>query len=67
MNLSNQIMIANSFIYSSFYFQIVLFFGHVVLSFLLAFVISLSFEAPVVTMLKILTPNRKKILVENRD
>lgn len=44
-----------------------MFFGHMVLSFLLAFIISLSFEAPVVTMLKILTPNRKKILVENRD
>lgn len=49
------------------FFQIVLFFGHLILSYLLAFAISLSFEAPVVTMLKILTPNRKKILVENRD
>lgn len=47
--------------------QIVMFFGQVVLSYLLSFIISLSFEAPVVTMLKILTPNRKKILVENRD
>ncbi|XP_031635860.1 O-acyltransferase like protein [Contarinia nasturtii] len=47
--------------------MIVLFFGHMILSFLLAFIISLSFEAPVVTMLKILTPNRKKILVESRE
>ncbi|XP_055326560.1 nose resistant to fluoxetine protein 6 [Sitodiplosis mosellana] len=41
--------------------MIVLFFGHMILSFLLAFVISLSFEAPVVTMLKILSPSREKI------
>uniref|UniRef100_A0A182R512 NRF domain-containing protein n=1 Tax=Anopheles funestus TaxID=62324 RepID=A0A182R512_ANOFN len=34
--------------------------GQVVSSYVLAFIISLSFEAPVVTMLKILSPNRKK-------
>jgi hypothetical protein len=43
-----------------FHFQITNFFGQVVASFLLAFAISLAFEAPVVTMLKIIAPNRKK-------
>lgn len=51
---------------SYFFPQIVMFFGHMMLSFLLAFIISLSFESPVVTMLKILKPNREKIL-RNRD
>lgn len=39
------------------------FLGQIVASFVLAFAVSLAFEAPVVTMLKILTPNRKKRLV----
>ncbi|XP_067638843.1 nose resistant to fluoxetine protein 6-like isoform X2 [Eurosta solidaginis] len=40
--------------------MVILFFGLVVASYLLAFVVSMSFEAPVVTMLKILSPSRKK-------
>lgn len=43
--------------------QVITFFGQVVASYILSFVVSLSFEAPVVTMLKIMTPNRKKRLV----
>ncbi|XP_055846411.1 nose resistant to fluoxetine protein 6 [Episyrphus balteatus] len=42
--------------------MIVTFFGLVVCSWILSFLVSLSFEAPVVTMLKILTPNRKKLV-----
>lgn len=42
--------------------MMITFFGQVVCSYVLSFVVSLSFEAPVVTMLKILTPNRKKRL-----
>lgn len=42
--------------------QVITFFGLVVCSYLLSFVVSLSFEAPVVMMLKILSPNRKKRL-----
>jgi hypothetical protein len=38
----------------------VIFFGQTVLSFAFAFIISVAFEAPVVTMLKILSPSRKK-------
>ncbi|XP_055644145.1 O-acyltransferase like protein-like [Toxorhynchites rutilus septentrionalis] len=37
-----------------------LYMGQVVSSYLLAFVISLSFEAPVVTMLRIMSPNKKR-------
>uniref|UniRef100_A0A1W7R5K7 Nose resistant-to-fluoxetine protein N-terminal domain-containing protein n=2 Tax=Aedes albopictus TaxID=7160 RepID=A0A1W7R5K7_AEDAL len=37
-----------------------LYLGQVVSSYILAFLISLSFEAPVVTMLRILSPNRKR-------
>ncbi|XP_036343941.1 nose resistant to fluoxetine protein 6-like, partial [Rhagoletis pomonella] len=40
--------------------MVILFFGLVVASYLLSFVVSMSFEAPVVTMLKILSPSRKK-------
>ncbi|XP_055389998.1 nose resistant to fluoxetine protein 6-like [Condylostylus longicornis] len=40
--------------------MVITFFGLVVCSYLLSFIVSLSFEAPVVTMLKILSPNRKK-------
>ncbi|XP_012280253.1 O-acyltransferase like protein isoform X2 [Orussus abietinus] len=36
------------------------FFGQVVLSYFLSFVISVSFEAPVVSMLKILAPKKRK-------
>ncbi|KAG4072042.1 hypothetical protein HA402_015541 [Bradysia odoriphaga] len=43
--------------------MVITFFGQVVASYILSFIISLSFEAPVVTMLKIVTPNRKKLLV----
>ncbi|KNC30260.1 hypothetical protein FF38_14520 [Lucilia cuprina] len=42
--------------------MVVMFFGFVVASYLLSFVVSMSFEAPVVTMLKILSPSRKKRL-----
>ncbi|XP_058814695.1 nose resistant to fluoxetine protein 6 isoform X2 [Topomyia yanbarensis] len=37
-----------------------LYLGQVVSSYVLAFIISLSFEAPVVTMLRIMSPTRKK-------
>ncbi|XP_065085856.1 O-acyltransferase like protein [Ochlerotatus camptorhynchus] len=37
-----------------------LYLGQVVSSYVLAFLVSLSFEAPVVTMLRILSPNRKR-------
>ncbi|XP_054729042.1 O-acyltransferase like protein-like [Anastrepha obliqua] len=40
--------------------MVIFFFGLVVASYLLSFVVSMSFEAPVVTMLKILSPSRKK-------
>ncbi|KAJ6620116.1 Nose resistant to fluoxetine protein 6, partial [Pseudolycoriella hygida] len=43
--------------------MVITFFGQVVASYILSFIVSLSFEAPVVTMLKILTPNRKKRLI----
>lgn len=36
------------------------FFGQLIVSYLLSFVISLSFEAPVVSMLKILSPKKRK-------
>lgn len=39
-----------------------MFFGLTVASYFLSFVVSMSFEAPVVTMLKILSPSRKKRL-----
>lgn len=42
--------------------MVVMFFGLTVASYFLAFVVSMSFEAPVVTMLKILSPSRKKRL-----
>ncbi|XP_005184104.2 nose resistant to fluoxetine protein 6 [Musca domestica] len=42
--------------------MVIMFFGFVVASYLLSFVVSMSFEAPVVTMLKILSPSRKKRL-----
>ncbi|XP_055545537.1 nose resistant to fluoxetine protein 6 isoform X2 [Wyeomyia smithii] len=38
-----------------------LYLGQVVSSYVLAFIVSLSFEAPVVTMLKIMSPGRKKM------
>uniref|UniRef100_W8B935 Nose resistant to fluoxetine protein 6 n=1 Tax=Ceratitis capitata TaxID=7213 RepID=W8B935_CERCA len=40
--------------------MVIMFFGLVVASYLLSFLVSMSFEAPVVTMLKILSPSRKK-------
>ncbi|KAL7303646.1 hypothetical protein TKK_0003791 [Trichogramma kaykai] len=39
---------------------VITFFGQVVASYLLSFVISVSFEAPVVSMLKILSPKKRK-------
>ncbi|XP_030245000.1 nose resistant to fluoxetine protein 6 [Drosophila navojoa] len=42
--------------------MVVMFFGLTVASYFLSFVVSMSFEAPVVTMLKILSPSRKKRL-----
>ncbi|KAL5275543.1 hypothetical protein ACFFRR_001424 [Megaselia abdita] len=44
--------------------MVVTFCGLVVCSYLLSFIVSLAFEAPVVTMLKILSPNRKKRLTQ---
>ncbi|KAG5682060.1 hypothetical protein PVAND_011445 [Polypedilum vanderplanki] len=41
--------------------MIVIFLGQTVASYMFSFLISLAFEAPVVTMLKILVPNRKSI------
>lgn len=41
-------------------FQVIYFFGQTVSSYILAFMVSVMFEAPVVTMLKILSPSRKK-------
>ena len=43
-----------------FSFQVIYFFGQTVSSYILAFLVSVMFEAPVVTMLKILSPNRPK-------
>lgn len=40
--------------------QVIYFFGQTVSSYILAFIVSVMFEAPVVTMLKILSPSRKK-------
>jgi len=37
--------------------------GQTVASYLLSFVVSLAFEAPVVTMLKILVPNKKNNII----
>lgn len=48
--------------FSYFSLQVVMFFGLTVASYFLSFVVSMSFEAPVVTMLKILSPSRKKRL-----
>ncbi|XP_037917287.1 nose resistant to fluoxetine protein 6-like [Hermetia illucens] len=42
--------------------MVITFFGLVVCSYVLSFIVSMSFEAPVVTMLKIMSPNRKKRL-----
>ncbi|KAH8419666.1 hypothetical protein KR009_000681, partial [Drosophila setifemur] len=42
--------------------MVVMFFGLTVASYFLSFLVSMSFEAPVVTMLKILSPSRKKRL-----
>lgn len=43
-----------------FSFQLITFLGQLVLSYALSFVISISFEAPVVSMLKILSPKKRK-------
>ncbi|XP_076627063.1 O-acyltransferase like protein-like isoform X1 [Colletes latitarsis] len=42
------------------YTMMITFLGQLVLSYLLSFVISLSFEAPIVSMLKILSPKKRK-------
>ena len=41
-------------------FQAIIFFGQVVASYLLSFIISLAFEAPVVSLLKIVAPEKRK-------
>lgn len=41
-------------------FQAIIFFGQVVASYILSFAISLAFEAPVVSLLKIVAPERRK-------
>lgn len=38
----------------------IVFIGQVVLSYVISFVVSLAFEAPVVSMLKIVSPKKKK-------
>lgn len=40
--------------------MMVMFFGQVVTSYIISFIVSLSFEAPVVSMLKILSPKKRK-------
>ncbi|CAK9812773.1 Nose resistant to fluoxetine protein 6 [Anthophora quadrimaculata] len=42
------------------YTMMITFFGQLVLSYLLSFIISVSFEAPIVSMLKILSPKKRK-------
>lgn len=42
------------------FFQMITFLGQLVLSYALSFVISISFEAPVVSMLKIFSPKKRK-------
>ncbi|XP_015433658.1 PREDICTED: nose resistant to fluoxetine protein 6-like [Dufourea novaeangliae] len=42
------------------YTMVITFLGQLVLSYLLSFIISLSFEAPIVSMLKILSPKKRK-------
>jgi len=45
--------------------QMIIFLGQTVTSYLFSFVISLAFEAPVVTMLRILTQSRKNSYVKD--
>lgn len=40
---------------------VVIFIGQAIISYILAFVLSLAFEAPVVTALRILSPNQKRV------
>ncbi|XP_076755818.1 nose resistant to fluoxetine protein 6 isoform X2 [Xylocopa sonorina] len=42
------------------YTMMITFFGQLVLSYILSFIISVSFEAPIVSMLKILSPKKRK-------
>ncbi|XP_016911048.1 nose resistant to fluoxetine protein 6-like isoform X1 [Apis cerana] len=42
------------------YTMMITFFGQLVLSYVLSFIISVSFEAPIVSMLKILSPKKRK-------
>jgi hypothetical protein len=42
------------------HFQAIMFFGQVVASYFLSFIVSLAFEAPVVSMLKIVAPQKQK-------
>lgn len=53
-------LVKNPFITLIFFLQVIYFFGQTVSSYVLAFIVSVMFEAPVVTMLKIVSPNRKK-------
>lgn len=43
-----------------FIFQMITFLGQLVLSYALSFVVSIAFEAPVVGMLKIVSPKKRK-------
>lgn len=43
----------------------IIFLGQTAASYLLSFAVSLAFEAPVVTMLKILVPNRKNVIYKD--
>lgn len=44
----------------TFIFQMITFLGQLVLSYALSFVVSIAFEAPVVGMLKIVSPKKRK-------
>ncbi|XP_076387230.1 O-acyltransferase like protein isoform X2 [Megachile rotundata] len=55
MNLDSPFHLGN-------YTMMITFFGQLVLSYLLSFIISVSFEAPIVSMLKILSPKKRKCI-----
>ncbi|KAK9509892.1 hypothetical protein O3M35_004783 [Rhynocoris fuscipes] len=44
---------------------IVLYIGHLVMSYLVSFVISLLFEAPIVSLLRIISPTKRKTKINN--
>ncbi|XP_026669927.1 nose resistant to fluoxetine protein 6-like isoform X2 [Ceratina calcarata] len=47
------------------YTMMITFFGILVLSYILSFVVSVAFEAPIVSMLKILSPKKRKCIQSN--